>query len=187
MPGVARRRTGSTTAPCSIPPMAHQSSFVVYVGDLLRSTTTRPLRIVAPVDWALQLSAVTADVPVAADLVLTAASGGVVVRGTVDATVDHTCPRCLETRRVEVSVSIDQMAERDGGDDGYEIVGDQLDLEPLLRDEVLLALPILPICDASCAGLVRDTQSDLNMPTPGPAGRSESPFAVLQDLFDPGD
>ena len=168
--------------------MAHQAPFVVYVGDLVRrAKTSRPLHVAAPVDWALELSSVVADVPVDADLVLTAASGGVVVRGTVAAVVEHTCPRCLETRRVAVTVPMNQIAERDGGDDGYGIAGDELDLESMLRDEVLLSLPALPLCDPSCAGLVRDTQSDLNVPTPGPAGRSESPFAVLQDLFDPGD
>jgi uncharacterized protein len=168
--------------------MAHQSPFVVHVGDLLRSAkSSRPLRIVTPVDWAVELSKVLPEPPVEVDLVLAAASGGVVVRGSIDAAVEHTCPRCLEARVVPITVSINQIGERKGGDDGYEIVGDQLDIEPMLRDEVLLSLPILPFCEPACSGLVRDSQSDLNVPTPGPTGRSESPFAVLQDLFDPGD
>lgn len=168
--------------------MSHGSPFLVHVGDLLRDTKrTRPLRLVESVDWAVELSRVLPEPPLEVNVTLRGASGGVVVRGTAEAVVEHTCPRCLETRDVVVVVEIDQIAERDGGDDGYELMGEQLDLEPIVRDEVLLALPIRPLCEPPCSGLVRDTQTDLNVATPGPPGRSDSPFAVLQDLFDPGD
>jgi uncharacterized protein len=34
----------------------------------------------------------------------------------------------------------------------YPLDGDEVDLEPLLRDAVLLALPIAPLCDEACGG-----------------------------------
>ena len=33
------------------------------------------------------------------------------------------------------------------------MVGDHLDLEPALRDAVVLALPLTPLCDEDCGGL----------------------------------
>jgi uncharacterized protein len=168
--------------------MPHASPFLVHVGDLVRRHgEPRPHRISTPVDWAVELSHVLPDPPLVADLVLSAASGGVVVRGTVTVTVRNTCTRCLEDRDTAMEIAIDQIAERKGGDDGYELHGDELDLEPMLRDEVLLAMPLLPVCDPSCRGLVRGAESGLNTATPDPAGRLESPFAVLEDLFESGD
>jgi uncharacterized protein len=161
---------------------------MVHVGDLVRhGGATRRHRLSAPVDWSIELSHVLPDPPLVADLELSAVSGGVVVRGTATATVRQTCPRCLEDRDESIEVDIDQIAERDGGDDGYELHGDELDLEPLLRDELLLSMPLLPVCDPPCGGLVQDVESGLNTSAPEPAGRPESPFAVLEDLFESGD
>ncbi len=86
--------------------------------------------------------------------------------------------------RIEVA----QLAEAGGEDDDeYHLDGDVLDLEPILRDEVLLAMPLRPQCDPPCEGLVPGSESDLNTAAPGSARRTDSPFAALQDLFGPGD
>lgn len=34
----------------------------------------------------------------------------------------------------------------------YPLKGDQIDLEPLVRDAVLLTLPLAPLCEDACAG-----------------------------------
>jgi uncharacterized protein len=36
----------------------------------------------------------------------------------------------------------------------YPIVGDRIDLEPLVREAVLPALPLAPLCSAGCEGPV---------------------------------
>lgn len=165
--------------------MSTTSPFLVHVGDLLGHLgERRSHQIVAPVEWGVELSR-TADIPLVADLELVAGSGGLLVRGEVEAAVIHTCPRCLEewaeTRIVEVAEVIET-----GADDGdYVIQGDELDLEPVVRDAVMLAMPLLPVCPAGCEGLVAEQESDLN--TALPEDRPESPFAALQDLFEPRD
>ena len=102
-----------------------------------------------------------------------------------------TCARCLaETDHVH-RVRVDQLARRPGDgededdDPGYLLEGDELDLEPMLRDEVLLALPVLWRCESGCAELGESPQNDLNTTAPGQ--RSDSPFAVLRDLLDTGE
>ena len=168
--------------------MPHASPFLVHVGDLVRhGGAARPYRLSIPVDWGIEMARVLPEPSLEADLDLSAVSGGVVVRGTVSATARYTCPRCLTERDVRLEVDIAQIAERKGGDDGYELHGDELDLEPMLRDEVLLAMPLLPVCDPPCERLVPDSETGLNMATPEPAGRPESPFAALEDLFESGD
>ncbi len=165
------------------------SPFHLHVADLLHNPgEVRTHRIVAPVDWGVEMSRILPEPPLQADLDIVATSGGLLVRGTVSMTAVHTCARCLAETEEHLRVEIAQMVETGNDDDDeYHVVGEDLDLEPILRDEALLALPLLPRCEPECQGLVRDSESDLNTASPGSAGPVESPFAALQDLFDAGD
>lgn len=167
--------------------MPRSSPFVVPVGEMLRHPgRARPVRIETSVDWAVEFFSARSDPPLRADLGLTAIPGGIVIRGPVELTIASTCVRCLtETHRIH-RVKVDQLAEIvDEGDDGYVLAGDMLDLEPIIRDEVLLALPLLARCDPPCRGLGEDPETGLNTAAPG--RRSESPFAILRDMLDAGD
>ncbi len=168
--------------------------FLIHVGALLANPgSSRSHRIETPVDWAVELAAVKRDVDIAADLELASMSGGLLVRGAVDVQAVLTCSRCLTEITTPMHVEVAQLvedgagAEDDDHDDRYHTSGDELDLEPILRDEVLLAMPLRPRCEPECEGLVTDSESDLNTAAPGNAGRTDSPFSVLQDLFGPGD
>ena len=72
------------------------------------------------------------------------------------------CSRCLEPVEVPVTVELQELYEYDdpgmrpSGDeesDLFRLEGDLLDLEPALRDAVVLALPRVPLCDEECLGL----------------------------------
>ena len=100
---------------------------------------------------------------VVADLV--AVEGGVYVTGTVEATVEGQCSRCLREIREDVVREISDLAYYPAhrekliaqGDDDAEdhavISGEELDLEPIIRDAVVLGLPFRPLCRPDCAGL----------------------------------
>jgi uncharacterized protein len=182
--------------------MTALSPFVVPVGELLRhSGRRRPVRMEIPVDWGVEYSVALTEPPLTADLDLTAVPGGVVVRGSVEVTIRSTCARCLaETdhlHRVEVGQLARPAAEAADDADAYLLDGDLLDLEPIVRDEVLLALPLLWRCDPPCSGLGEQAdaagsgaglgeapQTRLNTAAPG---RSDSPFAALRDVFETGE
>jgi uncharacterized protein len=170
--------------------MRQDTPLRVHVGDLLRSPgSSRPFHTSVSVDWGVELSRVAVDVPIEIDVELTSLTGGMMVRGRVTATLVETCSRCLEDARRVRTVEVAQLVEPadEGSDQEYVIDGDELDLEPVLRDELLLASPLGPRCDPPCAGLVRDSESDLNTESAGRPGLPDSPFAALQDLFDAGD
>jgi uncharacterized protein len=89
---------------------------------------------------------------------------GVLVSGTVQAPLVGECVRCLDPFDGEVVVDIqelyaypDRMPDdyRDvGGTDGEFLVeGDLIDLEQAVRDSVVLALPLAPVCRDDCPGL----------------------------------
>ena len=95
------------------------------------------------------------DAAVAAGVVLEAMTDGrITVTGTVSAPFEGECRRCLETVVGEVAVDVQEVYERSPADDAetYPLDGDQLDLEPMIRDAVLLALPLAPLCEEGCAG-----------------------------------
>jgi uncharacterized protein len=148
----------------------------------------RDADIEVPVDWSVELSEVRHDPPLRATLRLDAVAGGIEVRGTVTVAVRHRCYRCLTEIDDELELDLVQVVTADpDGDDDYHLDGDVLDLEPLLRDEVMLALPVAPVCGPDCPGLVGVPGSGLNTATPDQEDESTSPFAVLKDLLETGD
>ena len=167
--------------------------FVHSISDLtVDGVTSRDVFIEAPVDWSVELSRVLPDPPLEADLRLTRTRGGLIVKGRVDADVAHTCPRCLTERTEPVSAEIAQLiAEPSDVDEedppDYLLDGDIVDLEPVVRDETLLSLPLQPVCPEGCVELVPPTETDLNTDVPGDESRDSSPFAVLQDLIEHAD
>ena len=50
----------------------------------------------------------------------------------------------------------------DPDEDTYPIEGDHLDLQPLVRDALLLELPLAPLCREDCRGLCPECGADLN-------------------------
>jgi uncharacterized protein len=85
----------------------------------------------------------------------------VLVTGTVTAPVTGECGRCLDPITDELVVEVcelfaypssitDRTSEQD---EIHRIEGEHLDLEPVVRDEVVLGLDFAPLCRPDCAGL----------------------------------
>jgi uncharacterized protein len=103
------------------------------------------------------------------DLRLESVMEGVLVTGTAHAPVTGECVRCLEPVERELDAEFQEMfsypdadtrtARRDeAGDDAededaLELEDDLFDLESVLRDAVVLALPLQPVCRDDCPGL----------------------------------
>ena len=94
------------------------------------------------------------------DLRLESVMDGVLVSGSVTAPVSGECGRCLGPVSDELTVRLTELyvypeaaTDHDEEDEVSQLVGDHLDLEPALRDAVVLALPLTPLCDEDCQGL----------------------------------
>jgi uncharacterized protein len=114
----------------------------------------------APVDLGIEVLQVPEGSPVELDLRLEAVMEGVLVTGTAHASLVGECARCLEPIDDEIDVTLQELfvyedhALPDGEDDEVSTLQDDLvDLEPLLRDAVVLALPFQPLCQDDCPGL----------------------------------
>lgn len=98
------------------------------------------------------------------DVLLESVVEGVLVSGTATATVVGECSRCLDplTREVEVGLTElfaypDSTTEATTDPDEISrLVNDLIDLEPVVRDAMFLALPSVPLCAPECPGLCPD-------------------------------
>lgn len=131
-------------------------------GSQRQATLTVP----APADLGIEVLTVPEGSPVELDLRLEAVMEGVLVTGTAKAGLEGECVRCLEPirdperSRVEVELQelfvYDDIRDSEGAEEDDEVSmlqDDLVDLEPLLRDAVVLALPFQPLCMPDCPGL----------------------------------
>jgi uncharacterized protein len=111
----------------------------------------------APDGFALGLIGVPVGAPVELDLRLEAVMEGVLVSGQATATMTGECARCLDPVTASVEAEICELYAYPGhesdDDDIGRLDGDLIDFEPRLRDAVVLALPLRPVCGESCEGL----------------------------------
>ncbi len=116
----------------------------------------------APPDLGIEVLGVAEGAPVELDLRLEAVMEGVLVTGTARATLTGECARCLEPIADEIDVRFQELfvyedhapdGHSTGDDEVSTLAGDLIDLEPLLRDAVVLALPFQPLCMDDCPGL----------------------------------
>jgi uncharacterized protein len=134
----------------------HAAPFVVGVTELLRHPgTRREVTVTAPLDdLAISASRVLEGSEVEAHLTLEALSDtSVTATGTIAAEWTGECRRCLATVDGSLESDVKEIFEtRPVEGETYPLDGDRLDLEPMVRDAVLLALPLAPLCEEACAG-----------------------------------
>ncbi|MFJ9850119.1 YceD family protein [Streptomyces sp. NPDC101150] len=153
----------------------HRSPLVFDTRELGRrpGTLKRLSRTVeAPRDLGNEVIGVPEGAPVELDLRLESVMDGVLVTGTSRAAVKGECVRCLEPLERELEADFQEMFSypdaddrsrpAESGDDAEDeedtffIEDDLFDLEPVLRDAVVLSLPLQPVCQDDCLGLCSD-------------------------------
>lgn len=110
----------------------------------------------APAELGTAMVRVPAGAPLRLEVQLEGVSEGVLVTGTATAPLVGECARCLRPFTAEGETRFRELFARDSetaGPDGYLVDGDVLDLEPVLRDSLVLELPLAPLCADDCPGL----------------------------------
>ena len=137
-----------------------RSPFVINTHELGRrpgSMQTLQLSAPAPADLGIELLGVPEGSPVELDLRLEAVMEGVLASGRARVTLTGECARCLEPIEDDLEVELQELyvyPESDAEEDeASRMDGELFDLEPVLRDSVVLALPFQPVCQPDCEGL----------------------------------
>jgi uncharacterized protein len=180
------------------------------LGRQAGSSLTQTRTVPAPDDLRLELIEVPAGADVALEVRFEAVSEGVLATGTAIAPLAGECARCLTPLTSSVTAGFqelylyaegrhdkhdkhekrdkyDEQEEQDAGE-LYHLDGDLLNLEPALRDAVVLALPMSPLCREDCPGLCAECGARLA--DAGPDHRHNAAvdprWAALQQLSEQG-
>lgn len=160
--------------------------FVVSVGGLLRVPGDRHRQVFSGSLAGLSVtgSAVPEDAEVTVSVMLDAVPGGIVATGTVTAPWTGPCRRCLADASGIIHMEVREVFEEDPDpEQTYPLHGDKLDLEPLVRDAVLLELPLAPLCRDDCAGICPTCGADRNVaPCRCEAATNDPRWAALDAL-----
>ena len=140
------------------------SSFTLPIVEALREPQIphhyEPTLVVGD-DWGTDFARVEPG-EVDADVTLTAMEGGVLAETSLDLPWASECSRCTDPVRGTLELDLSDFYEAESGDrddeddEGLYHQGTELDLEPRLREEAVLALPLLPLCEPDCEGLCQE-------------------------------
>lgn len=112
----------------------------------------------APADLGVDVLGVPEESPIALDLKLESVMEGVLVTGRATVRLSGECVRCLTEIDDGLTVDLQELYLYDGEDseddaETSHMDGELLDLEPIVRDAVVLSLPQNPLCRPDCPGL----------------------------------
>lgn len=121
------------------------------------------------------------------------------VRGRVKSSPILECSRCLRGFEFPIDIDFDFELEPSsvlGSEPEHELErseldvdfyeGDEIDSDDIVREQILLALPMVPLHSEQCKGLCPVCGTDLNIADCGckrDMSGELSPFSVLKDIF----
>ncbi|MFV0451371.1 MAG: YceD family protein [Propioniciclava sp.] len=104
--------------------------------------------------------------PINLDLRIEGVGEGVLATGTAGVVLRGECARCLTETTAEAEVDLQELFLFPGTDaddtEASRVVDESIDLEPVLRDAVVLDLPFIPLCGEDCRGLCATCGANLN-------------------------
>jgi len=133
------------------------SPYVVNVRDLVHrpgEMRERELDFAVPEKLGEGAAAVRAGEPLHLELRLEGLHDGILVSAEVDTVAHGECVRCLDPVEIDVEVEFQELfaySEDEAFD--FAIRDDHVNLESVVRDAVVLALPFQPVCRPDCPGL----------------------------------
>ncbi len=145
----------------------------------------------APKDLGVALIGVPAGADLTLALSMQSVSEGVYVSGQVTGALVGECGRCLRAIGDTIMVNVAELyaypnsttEETTEEDEVGRIHDDLIDIEPVLRDAVVLALPVNPVCRDDCPGLCPDCGVAWDeLPAEHSHQLLDSRWAALQEL-----
>ncbi|PWJ65902.1 YceD family protein [Rathayibacter iranicus] len=163
-----------------------KTAFSVNVRDLVRrpgEMREHRLELEAPEQLGEGIVAVRPGSALDLDVRLESVHEGILASVEVSAEAVGECSRCLRDISLPVDVEFQELFAYSSDEAfDYEVHDDHVDLEPLVRDAVVLSLPFQPVCRPDCPGLDPVTGERLaDSATSEPEAPRDSRWAVLAD------
>jgi uncharacterized protein len=146
------------------------------------------LDVPAPQKWGEGLVSVPEGESVLVDVRLESVHEGILATGRIETEYSGVCGRCLTDIVEPVEVEFQELfayPEMEATDFGVQ--DDHVDLETLVRDATVLALPFQPVCQPDCPGLDPTTGVKLAVSTGAEIDAPIDPrWSALQQITDQG-
>ncbi len=165
-------------------------------GSMVTVTRSVP----APAGLGVAMARVPEGSPIDLDLRLESVLEGVLVSGSADLQISAECSRCLEPVEWHEEFDLTELfrypatdargaiveEEEDESEDPLPVLQDDLiDLQPVLRDAVVLNLPLAPLCSEDCLGLCPECGVRMEDDPQHAHDTSDPRWAALAALVDP--
>lgn len=126
------------------------------------------------------------------DVTLTSSLDDVEVEGTLTVAWRDQCRRCLTPLAEDLEIAVHERYVREPappgdaeGPEEFPIENGQIDLAPMVREELLLGVPDAPLCREDCAGICPSCGADLNAgPCDCDTTVRDERWAILDQLKD---
>jgi uncharacterized protein len=176
-----------------------RSPYVLDTRQLGRSAgSQRQYRreVPAPAQLGLDMIRVPEGSPMTLDVRIEAVTEGVLATGTVTGTLAGECGRCLTSFTDDLEVEFVELfaypnsatEETTDAEEIPRLEGPHLDLEPVVRDAVVLSLPLTPLCRPDCGGLCPECGELLDdLPDNHTHTQLEPRWAALAERFGSSD
>ncbi|MBI1842963.1 MAG: DUF177 domain-containing protein [Verrucomicrobia bacterium] len=131
-----------------------EKPLTVYLSQLERGSVR--LEGEAPpelLDLDLQDELLSMKTPLTYSLQVERVGEGILARGSVSLLVHCECARCLKPFEYRLEFPDWACHLSLEGEDQVAVKRDAVDLTPLIREDIVLALPQQPLCDSNCNGL----------------------------------
>jgi uncharacterized protein len=130
---------------------------VITLGRRAGEQRILDLDVPAPDTLRLPVIGVVPGSPLHLHVSLESVLDGIYVSGTCVAQLEGECARCLGPLSWQDQVALEELyayeVDPEDEDPPPLVVDDTIDLEPLVRDAILLDLPLSPVCSQDCPGL----------------------------------
>lgn len=128
------------------------------------------------------LARVPPDAPLRVELLLEGIAEGIFATGPISGRMELSCARCLTPLSRDFRVEVAELFSPDPDEETYALAEETLDLEPMVRDAVVLAMPFSPLCRPDCAGLCERCGGDRNRGECSCPPPADPRWAVLSEL-----
>ena len=158
----------------------------IDVHDLLgRPGASRLWRGSQPVEsLSTEMASVPEEAPVEIEVRLESVALGILVSGSVKGRVAYRCARCLKEFTGDLDVGVRElfahMPRED--EDQYGISDGEIDLDPMVRDAIVLSMPFSPLCSPGCLGLCPRCGGDRNLGECACAPEIDERWSALSSL-----
>lgn len=146
---------------------ADNKAFILSIHELpRRSGEYRDYKMELSLEqpFGLEMIAIPARTPISIAVTATSVDEGILVRGVVRAEATGECARCLASVEMSIDQGFDELYEYESKaaalseedvetDQILMVIEETVDLSIPVRDAVILALPVNPLCEESCEGL----------------------------------